>query len=186
MKFCVYCGSSSGARDEYKQSASELGKVLAERGFGLVYGGASVGLMGIVADATLAHGGEVIGVIPRALQARELAHKGLNELHLVDSMHQRKALMVELSDGFIALPGGFGTLDELFTVLTLIQTKKMERFPMVLFGKDFWDGMLDWIKQQQLANGYISEADLDLLHITDDPEFVLKEVQQIYKELPEN
>src|SRR3954451_17230183 len=109
-RVCVFCGSNYGARDQYSDATTKLGSLLAEHGIGLVYGGARVGLMGVVADAALAAGGEAIGVIPQALVDREIAHVGLTKLHVVGSMHERKQLMADLSDGFIALPGGFGTL----------------------------------------------------------------------------
>ena len=120
-RICVFCGSRPGARPVYAQAARELGTVLARAGKGLVYGGAGVGLMREIADAALAAGGEVLGVIPRAMVDRELAHPGLTKLHVVDSMHQRKALMSDLSDGYVAMPGGLGTLDELFEILTWAQ-----------------------------------------------------------------
>jgi len=118
---CVFAGSSKGSREVYQQAAQALGQELVTRGMGLVYGGGTVGLMGVIADAVLAHGGEVIGVIPRALFPRELAHPNLTALHDVQSMHERKNLMADLSDGFIALPGGFGTFDELFEMATWVQ-----------------------------------------------------------------
>lgn len=118
---CVYCGSSSKAKPVYFEAANALGTALAARGWSLVYGGASCGLMGTVADAALAAGGKVIGVLPDFMEDRELAHTGITELHIVGSMHERKAKMAELADGFIALPGGFGTLDEMFEVLTWAQ-----------------------------------------------------------------
>ena len=114
----MFCGSSPGARRDYADAARAMGAALAERGLGLVYGGGKVGLMGIVADAVLAAGGEAIGVIPHALEAREVGHTGLTELRVVHSMHERKALMADLSDGFVALPGGFGTFEEFCEVLT--------------------------------------------------------------------
>jgi len=120
-RICVFCGSSPGGHPEYAAVTTELARALAGAGLGVVYGGASVGLMGVLADATLAAGGEVAGVIPQSLVDREIAHPGLTELHVVGSMHERKALMAELSDGFIALPGGTGTLDELFEVYTWTQ-----------------------------------------------------------------
>ncbi len=120
-RICVFCGSSSGKAPRYARAAEEPGRLRAGRGAGLVYGGGKVGLMGTVADAALAGGGEVIGVIPEAMRTRELAHEGLSELHVVDSMLDRKQMMADLSDGFLTLPGGLGTLDELFEVLTWTQ-----------------------------------------------------------------
>jgi uncharacterized protein (TIGR00730 family) len=121
QRLCVFCGSSPGHDRAYAASAEQVGRLFAERGIGLVYGGGRVGLMGVLADAALAAGGEVIGVIPQALLDREVGHRGLTQLHVVDSMHARKALMGELADGFIALPGGVGTLEELFEVWTWAQ-----------------------------------------------------------------
>lgn len=120
-RVCVFCGSSRGARQEYEAAARSVGSLLAQRGIGLVYGGGNVGLMGALADAALAAGGEVIGVIPEALLEWEVAHTGLPDLRIVHSMHERKALMADLSDAFVALPGGFGTLEELCEVLTWSQ-----------------------------------------------------------------
>ena len=120
-RICVFCGSSSGSRPEYRACADELGTDLARRNIVLVYGGGNVGLMGVVADAVLRAGGEAIGVIPEHLMGREIAHKQLTKLHVVRSMHERKALMADLSDAFIALPGGFGTLEEFCEVLTWSQ-----------------------------------------------------------------
>ena len=120
-RLCVFSGSSPGGHPDYALAAQELGRALAGHGIGLVYGGAEVGLMGAIADAALDAGGEVVGVIPQALVDREIAHSGLSDLHVVGSMHERKARMAELSDGFIALPGGMGTLEELFEVYTWTQ-----------------------------------------------------------------
>jgi hypothetical protein len=117
-RVCVFAGSNAGVRTEYRDAARELGRVLAERGIEVVYGGARVGLMGVLADAALAAGGSVTGVMPSALVAKEVAHNGLTDLRVVSSMHERKALMSDLSDGFIALPGGWGTWEEFFEVLT--------------------------------------------------------------------
>lgn len=118
QRLCIYCGSSAGDDPVYREAAAALGATLARRGIGVVYGGARVGLMGTVADAALDAGGEVIGILPAVLQERELAHPRLTRLEIVDSMHRRKARMAELADGFIALPGGLGTLEELFEMLT--------------------------------------------------------------------
>ncbi|MEO8008688.1 MAG: TIGR00730 family Rossman fold protein [Betaproteobacteria bacterium] len=120
-RVCVFCGSNPGARPQYRIAAQALAAALARCGLGLVYGGGNVGLMGMIADSMLQAGGEVIGVIPQSLVAKEVAHHGVTELRVVDTMHQRKALMNELSDAFIALPGGFGTLDEFFEILTWSQ-----------------------------------------------------------------
>ncbi len=120
-RICVFCGSSAGARDIYRQTARATGTAIARRSLGLVYGGASIGLMGAVADGALEAGGEVIGVIPAALEAKEIAHGGLARLEVVPSMHERKARMAELSDAFLALPGGMGTLEEMAEILTWAQ-----------------------------------------------------------------
>jgi hypothetical protein len=121
VRVCVYLGSSPGRLPAYADAAREVGRLLAERGIGLVYGGGTIGLMGAVADAACAAGGEVIGVIPEALRARERDHHGITELHVVDTMHERKAMMARLADGFLCLPGGIGTLEELFEAWTWAQ-----------------------------------------------------------------
>src|ERR1017187_8749441 len=120
-RICVFCGSSSGSRPEYRTAAEEMGRELARRNIGLVYGGGKVGLMGVMADSVLKAGGEAVGVIPEHIMSREIGHKGLTKLHVVHSMHERKALMADLSDAFIAMPGGFGTLEEFCEVLTWSQ-----------------------------------------------------------------
>jgi uncharacterized protein (TIGR00730 family) len=138
----VFCGSSPGARPEYAESASALGRLLAQRGLTLVYGGATVGLMGAVAEGALAAGGEVTGVIPRQLVGREIAHTGLTDLREVTTMHERKALMAELSDAVIALPGGTGTLDELFELFTWSQLG-LHRMPIGLLDvAAYWQPLL--------------------------------------------
>ena len=141
MRLCVFCGSSLGAREVYRAQALAFGQLLAEAQIELVYGGAHAGLMGALADSVLAHGGRVIGVIPRALMARELAHQGLTELRIVDSMHERKALMATLSDGFIALPGGIGTLEELFEVWTWSQLGLHDKPCALLDVNGFYSGL---------------------------------------------
>ena len=120
-RICVFCGSNVGARAAYRQAAEALGRCLAERKIGLVYGGGNIGLMGVLADAVLADGGEVQGVIPHALVAREVAHKDLSKLHIVESMHERKQLMADLADAFVALPGGYGTFEEFCEAVTWSQ-----------------------------------------------------------------
>jgi hypothetical protein len=138
----VFCAAANGAKDEYRTTASELGRTLAVRGIGLIYGGAKIGLMGAVADATLAASGYVVGVIPHVLVDKEIAHDGLSELHVVDTMHTRKRLIGEKADAFIVLPGGFGTFEELFEVLAW-QTLKLHAKPVVLLNTaGFYDAML--------------------------------------------
>jgi uncharacterized protein (TIGR00730 family) len=141
-RICVYCGSSPGARPAYRDAAVGLGQLLAERGIGVVYGGGHVGLMGAVADAAMAAGGEVIGVIPEALQAREIGHRDISELRVVGSMHERKLLMSDLADAFIALPGGVGTMEELVEIFTWLQLG-LHRKPVALLDVDgYWEHLL--------------------------------------------
>lgn len=120
-RICVFCGSSLGARPAYEQAAADLGTLLAERGIGVIFGGGCIGLMGALADAALAKGGEVVGVIPEGLMQREIGHRGVTKLHVVGTMHQRKAMMADLADAFIALPGGYGTLEEICEIITWSQ-----------------------------------------------------------------
>jgi uncharacterized protein (TIGR00730 family) len=155
-RVCVYCGSNPGLRPDYASAARELGTLLSTRGIGLVYGGGNVGLMGIVADSVLAGGGSVIGVIPRPLVDRELAHHG-TDLRVVGSMHERKQLMHDLSDGFVALPGGYGTLDELFETLTWSQLG-MHQKPIGLCNvAGFWDPLLRMV-DHAAAEGLVRPA----------------------------
>ncbi|MFO1021215.1 MAG: TIGR00730 family Rossman fold protein [Planctomycetales bacterium] len=142
---CVFCGSRAGNEDQFRQDAARLGRMIAERGFRLVYGGGSVGLMGILADAALAAGGNVIGVIPEFLAVREVMHSGLADLRIVPSMHARKSLMADLSDGFIALPGGYGTLEELFEVITWSQLGLHRKPVGILNTAGYYDPLLHWI-----------------------------------------
>jgi len=144
-RICVYCGSNAGTNPHYARAARELGELFATRGLGLVYGGGKVGLMGMLADAALAKGAEVIGVIPAALQVREVGHTGLTELRVVETMHERKALMEDLADAFVALPGGLGTLDELFEILTWAQLG-MHNKPCGLLDVDgYFKPLLAWL-----------------------------------------
>ena len=157
-RICIFTGSKVGAGDGYASAARALGALLAARGHTIVFGGAQVGLMGVLADAALAHGGQVVGVIPGHLTAREIAHPGLTELRVVDSMHERKRVMAELSDGVIALPGGFGTLDELFEALTWAQLG-LHRKPCGLLNvAGYFDALLAFldhvVERQFLAPAY--------------------------------
>jgi len=142
---CVFCGSSGGADPRYTAAAADVGRAIATRGLRVVYGGASVGTMGAVADAALAAGGAVLGVIPAALDAREIAHSGVTELRVVDSMHVRKQTMADESDAFVALPGGFGTLDELFEIATWRQLGLHDKPVALLNGFGFYDALIQWI-----------------------------------------
>jgi uncharacterized protein (TIGR00730 family) len=139
---CVFCGSSTGSDPAYAEAARTLGRTLAERGITLVYGGGHVGLMGVVADAALGAGGEAIGVMPKALVEREIGHTGLTKLHVVSSMHERKAMMSELSEGFVALPGGNGTLEEFFEVLTWAQLGEHDKPCGLLNVAGYYDPLL--------------------------------------------
>ena len=165
---CVFCGASSGRLSAYADAARSLGAALAGRGLALVYGGGRVGLMGAVADGALAAGGEVTGVIPQELVARELAHGGLTRLHVVETLHERKALMADLSDGFIALPGGFGTLDELLEQLTWSQLGLHAKPIGLLDAEGYW-GPLIALAQHATAEGFVREADLAAIAVAEDP-----------------
>jgi uncharacterized protein (TIGR00730 family) len=154
MRICVFCGSAAGWRSEHSDAARELGKTLARRGIGLVNGGGRVGLMGAAADGILEAGGEAIGVIPRALMDRELGHKGMTQLHVVESMHERKALMSELSDGFVALPGGIGTLEELFEAWTWAGLGIHAKPVGVLDVNGYWDPLLE-MADRMVEEGYL-------------------------------
>ncbi|HEX8672942.1 MAG TPA: TIGR00730 family Rossman fold protein [Longimicrobium sp.] len=156
-RVCVFCGSSPGTRPVYAEAARAMGRLLAERGIGLVYGGGKVGLMGEVADAVLAGGGEVTGVIPRGLMEREVGHQGLTTLHVTGTMHERKALMVDLSDGFVALPGGYGTLDELCEALTWSQLGIHARPCGVLNVDGYFDALLA-LFDHAVREGFVREA----------------------------
>ena len=173
---CVFCGSSTGALAEFAASASRLGEVLAARGLELVYGAGNIGLMGILADAALKAGGRVIGVIPQALMDRELAHRGLSELHVVATMHERKAMMADRADAFIALPGGFGTADELFEILTWAQLGIHTRPVGLLNVAGYFDSLLAWI-DRAVQERFIREAHRELLLVQDQPEALLDAVQ---------
>ena len=158
---CVYCGSSPGFDPAFLDAARAFGALLGRRGLRLVYGGGDVGLMGAVADATLAAGGEVIGVIPRGLVDREVAHAGLTELHITHSMHERKALMAELADGFVALPGGLGTFEELFEILTWSQLG-MHRKPVgILNVAGYYDALVAFVDRSVTA-GFVKPEHREL------------------------
>jgi uncharacterized protein (TIGR00730 family) len=176
-RICIFCGSSPGKRPEYRSAAEALGRLLAERGLELVYGGGNIGLMGIVADACLATGGSVIGVIPEALVGREVAgraveHSSLTRLDVVDSMHTRKARMAELADGFIALPGGFGTFEELFEILTWAQLGFHQKPIGLLDVAGYYDPLLA-LCDRAVAEGFLSHRNRELLLAHTEPAAIL-------------
>lgn len=174
-RICVYCGSSSGARQAYTAAAQRLGESLVRRGLGLVYGGSNVGLMTALADSVLAQGGEVIGVIPEPLVAKEVAHRGLTDLRVVRSMHERKALMAELADAFIAMPGGFGTLEEFSEIVTWIQLG-LQRKPCGLLNVEgYYDGLLAFL-DHTVAEGFI-HSDYRAVVLTDaEPDTLVEKI----------
>jgi len=181
-RLCVFCGSRVGANGLYQQAAAELGRLLVQRGYGLVYGGGHVGLMGVIADAVLQHGGEVIGVIPEAMVGRELAHTGLTHMHVVPSMHARKARMAELSDAFIAMPGGYGTFDELFEIISWALLGIHQK-PIGLFNvAGYFDAMLACV-EHAIAEGFIAPEHRQLTVSADQPAALLDALAQ-YIPLP--
>lgn len=171
-RVCVFCGSSTGASPVYREAATALGRLLAERGVGVVFGGGRVGLMGALADGALACGGEVVGVIPGPLRTRELAHPGVSTMHVVPTMHARKALMNELSDAFVALPGGFGTFDELFEVVTWAQLGIHEKPIGLLNVGGYFDALLALVGHA-VDEGFVRQPQRGLLAVADEPAALL-------------
>ncbi len=178
---CVFCGSSSGTRPQYAQAARRLGRVFLSEGIGLVYGGASVGVMGQIADTVLAGGGKVIGVIPRGLAHKEVAHAGLTDLRIVDSMHERKALMAELVDGFIALPGGLGTFEEFFEVLTWCQLG-IHRKPCALLNTEGYYDKLVGLIDHAIDEGFVRSEHRSMVVVDHDPQTLIEKMRSA--ELP--
>ena len=173
-RICVYCGSNPGRNPDFLQAAEALGQALVDRGLGLVYGGASIGVMGAVANAVLAHGGEAIGVIPEALHEKEITHTGLSEQHIVGSMHERKALMAELSDGFIALPGGWGTFEEIFEALTWAQLG-IHRKPCGLLNVSGYYDHLGAFLEHAIEQQFVKPECRAMLMISPDPQGLLEQ-----------
>lgn len=171
-RVCVFCASSMGKDPRFAEAARAVGALLARRGLGLVYGGGNIGLMGVVADAALAAGGEVIGVIPRGLEQKEVAHRGVSQLHVTDGMHARKALMYRLSDAFLTLPGGFGTMDELFEILTWAQLGEHGKPVGLLDVAGFYRPLVAFLENQVQA-GLLREEYRGLLSVADDPSALL-------------
>lgn len=173
-RICVYCGSSTGRRDDYSDAARDLARVLVRNDYELVYGGAAKGTMGVVADAVLEFGGKVHGVIPRLLLGKEIAHEGLTRLHIVDSMHERKALMASLADGFVALPGGFGTLEELIEILTWAQLRVHEKPCGVINVRGYFDQLLAYL-DHAVGEGFLRAENRRLLLCADDATALLRQ-----------
>src|ERR687897_2128305 len=169
---CVFCGSRDGDNPAYVAAAKETGRAIARRGWKLIYGGGHVGIMGALADAALAEGGEVIGVMPRGLLTREIAHPGITRIHLVTSMHRRKALMSSLSDGFLTLPGGYGTLEEFFETLTWAQLGLHTKPCALLDVAGFWDHLLAMVKTQ-IGEGFARAGQRQLILSGEDPDELL-------------
>jgi hypothetical protein len=181
---CVFCGSGIGARPEYAASATELGRRIAERGYGLVYGGASIGLMGAVADGALGAGGEVIGVIPDVIAEFEINHPGLTETHAVHTMHERKALMAERADAFVSLPGGFGTMDEFMEIVTWAQLL-IHAKPCVLVNVNgYYDGLLTYLNTA-VDEGFIRPVNRKLVLVAESVDEALEIVEREWSEREE-
>ena len=168
-RLCVFCGSKVGSQATYADEARQLGELMVRRGIGLVFGGGHIGLMGVLADAVLAGRGEVVGVIPRSLVDKELAHPAVSQMHVVESMHQRKAKMADLSDAFAGLPGAFGTADELFEMLTWAQLGIHAKPIGLLNTAGFFDPLLTWI-ERTISDGFLKARYRELLKVAGEPE----------------
>jgi uncharacterized protein (TIGR00730 family) len=174
---CIFCGSNVGARPSYLEAAKQLGALLAQRGIGIVYGGARVGLMGQVADSALQNGGQVVGVIPRFLFNKELAHTQLGELCVVGSMHERKALMAERADAFIALPGGFGTFEEILEMITWTQLGVHKKPCGLLNVEDFYEPLRQQL-DRAVSDGFLRPEHRDIALVDADPEALLRRLSE--------
>ena len=175
---CVYCGSRPGELPAYAEAARAIGSEIGRRGWQLVYGGGRAGLMGEVADAALAAGAQVIGVIPESLMGRELGHRGLTELHVVQTMHERKTMMAERSDAFVALPGGIGTFEELFEVWTWRQLGYHVKPLGLLNVAGYYDSLLGFLAHSR-EQGFMTSAQTDLLHVDTDAAALLQHLEQL-------
>jgi len=169
---CVYCGSNEGRLPVYANAARSLGRALVERGLGLVYGGASVGIMGVLADTVLSLGGRVTGVMPESIVRKEVAHRGLTELRVTSSMHERKKTMAELADAFVALPGGIGTLEEIFEAWTWAQLGLHAKPCGLLNAAGYYDGLIAFL-DHTVAERFVKEANRSMLIVSDDPSDLL-------------
>lgn len=176
-RICVFCGSRFGVDKKYSDAAGNLGRLLVSNGLGLVYGGSKIGLMGVIADAVLEEGGEVIGVMPKDIVEKEIAHNGLTELKIVETMHQRKATMIQLADGFIALPGGMGTLDEFCEVVTWAQLGYHNKPCGLLNTGNYFEHFIEFFKNAAKQK-FIKPEHKSLILIDDDPAVLLKRMMK--------
>ncbi|MGB0123773.1 MAG: TIGR00730 family Rossman fold protein [Silvibacterium sp.] len=177
---CVFCGSGDGARPEYLATARELGRKIAESGFGLIYGGATIGAMGAIADAALAAGGEVVGVIPDVIMDREIGHRGLTELHIVRTMHERKALMASRADAFVALPGGYGTMDEFIEIVTWAQLGIHSKPCVLVNVGGYYDGLLGFF-DAAVREGFIRAENRGLVQVARDAAETLSLIERAWR-----
>lgn len=182
-RICVFCGSNPGSRPDYQEAARNVGRLLAAERIGLVYGGGKLGLMGALADAALEAGGEVIGVIPRQLELPEVAHRGLSELRVVESMHERKFLMADLADGFIGLPGGLGTMEEFFEIATWAQLG-IHTKPLGLLNVSGYFDLVDQFLRKAVDEQFLFEEHRSLIRIHDDPAALLQALRAYEPSLP--
>lgn len=176
-RICVFCGASPGARPEYAEATAELGRLLVAEGIGVVYGGGGVGLMGVLADAVLAEGGEIIGVIPGALLDREVAHRDVTDMRVVGSMHERKALMAELADAFVAAPGGIGTLEELFEVYTWAQLGLHQKPCALLNVAGYYDGVAEFLAHA-VEERFLRVEHLEVLMVESEPKALIDSLRE--------
>ncbi|MBR2052112.1 MAG: TIGR00730 family Rossman fold protein [Bacteroidales bacterium] len=177
MKVCVFCGSSMGNDERYQEAAAQLGEVLAQHDCTLYYGGASVGLMKIIADKMIERGKDVVGIIPKLITEMEIAHEGVTEMIEVDSMSERKLMLIEDAEAFIAMPGGFGTLDELFEVVVLNQLRVTDK-PVALYNTlNYYDKLIDFI-DHAVSQGFIRKEHRDNIIVSDNPEVLFKELSR--------
>lgn len=178
QSICVFCGSSSGKKSIYKESAVELGQLMAQKNYELIYGGGSIGLMGIIADTIMNHQGTVTGVIPQFLYDLEVGHDGVSNLIIVDSMHERKQRMAELADAFVAMPGGIGTLEELFEIFTWSQLKLVNRPVFLLNVNGYFDGLIQFL-DSMVKEGFFKQHTRNTLIVENDPFSLINTIDKL-------
>lgn len=184
QRVCVFCGSKAGTKPLYAEETRRFGQLLVQRSLGLVFGAGHIGLMGVLADEVLRHGGQAIGVIPQALVDKELAHRGLTHLHICETMHQRKALMADLADAFVALPGGYGTADEFFEILTWAQLGLHAKPIGLLNTAGYFDPLLAWV-EHTVREGFMRDKHRRLLLVAQEPAALLEALATYTPETPE-